>query len=272
MKRLLAVSTMVGLLSSVVLASDIELKIGARTMAMDYSEYSKVDGSLLDTEESGFDPMMGGLEFSISKIFNKRESEYTKVELNTGYVYGNSDYIGSILDSGNPYGSLKSKTLNTIIDTDISIKEYAQEDGYDLFIGAGLGYRFWKRELSTTQEEDYKWFYLKASVGGNYEINEEFTLGLEGYYEYAIEPLMSATGTTADFELGGVDTLGLSIPLTYKYSKKMSLYVEGSFEQQKIKESSNNVQAFLSGTWKNMYEPRSTSNDFYLKFGFIFKY
>jgi opacity protein-like surface antigen len=262
MKKILLAATALSVLASSALAYDI--KVGVRTMAMDYSEYKQTDGSLLDTEESGLDPMMGGLELSIAKAFSKNESGYTKVEFNTGYVYGNSDYIGSVLGSGNPYGSLRSKTLNTIIDTDLAVKEYSDLDGYDLYVGASIGYRFWKRELSVNQVEDYKWFYAKAMIGGTNEINSEWSIGLEAYYKYAINPIMTASNDPEDFELGGVNTVGLTIPITYKYSEKMSFYVDNVIEQQKIKESTVNTSGLL--------EPRSTSNDYYLKMGVIFKY
>jgi outer membrane protein W len=250
------------LASSALFAKGYEMKLATQALFMDYKEYSRTTGELLDSEKSDLSNRVSGLETGILKNFNYRTNNHTQIAYNLSYVKGNSEYKGSYIGSSSGYGSVIQKTLNTIVDTDLAIKEYFTQENSAIYIGAGAGYRYWKRELSSIQVEDYKWFYLKAQLGVDFALSDKFDIGVGGYYEYAISPTMKANDISEEFKLGGVNTVGVNIPLTYHISKNFDVYLENVYEQQKITESN-----YVTSGGNMYYEPRSTSKDYYLKIG-----
>lgn len=256
------------LLSSTVYAKSSGLvgSVALAGMAMDYKEYNKA-GTLVDSEESSITEI-GGAEVSIGYVFDATSSTYNQVTLNLMLLGGETTYKGSLLGSGNPYGSVVSKTQNFIIDTDIAYKRANLfYNRFELDYGFGFGYRSWERALSASQVETYKWYSFRPMIGGKYNLSREVNIGLFMEYQFGINPQMSETTHNFNFDLGRADIFELSIPITYKYSENMDMFFEYTYQKQTI-EKSNDI---VSGSYY-YYEPDSTAHNQYLKLGMAFKF
>jgi hypothetical protein len=231
-------------------------------MSMDYKEYD-TNGVLLDSEESDFTEL-SGIDMSIDYILSKDVLSQSKVELNLMILGGDTLYKGSILGSGDPYGSLISTTENIVIDTDVSYKQSnVYNDFLELNYGIGFGYRYWERALSASQIEEYKWYSLRPMVGANFNIQKNLNIGVEVEYQYGLDTKMTSSNPNLEFKLGSADIWEISFPVNYKYSEKIDFIFEAVFQKQTIDES-NVVSGF--------YEPDSTAYNNYLKFGLAYKF
>lgn len=231
-------------------------------MSMDYKEYD-TNGQLLDSEESSFTELTG-TQIGIGYAFLKDISSYSIIKLNFMILRGQTQYKGSILGSGQAYGSLVSTTQNTIIDTDLSYKHIdIFNDFFKLSYGLGIGYREWERSLSASQVEVYKWYSIRPMLGVGIRVNEKLNIDSLIEYQYGINPIMTSSNPNLDFELGSADILELSFPVTYKYNKNLDFFVEAVFQKQTITRSNVN---------SGFYEPDSTAYNNYLKLGLTFNY
>lgn len=229
-------------------------------MSMDYKEYAP---QLLDSEKSTFIEI-GGFEMAYGYIL----SNESKINASVMYVTGYTDYVGSALGSGNPYGSLTSRTTNNIVDIALSYTRYKELSyGLTLDYGAGVGYRYWERTLSTIQNEVYDWFSLRARVGLTKDINNRFSVNVGSEYQYGIKPNMYASNLGANFTLGSADILKGNIGLAYGFSPKLDIFMDASLEKQTIGHSN-----IVASGGVNYLEPDSTAYNKYLKFGVVFKY
>ncbi len=230
-------------------------------LKMDYREYNRVD-AILDSEKS--DSLgIGGLETSLETTLSTRGTSRTSVVMSYLMMQGETQYVGSILGSGNPYGSLVSKTQNTIYQPEMYLKQSWIDSNSELYMGLGGGYRFWERELSATQIEDYEWYYWKANVGAVYNLRNNVSIGAEASYTKAFSPKMTSSNPALVFTLHNVYSYGLSIPIVYKVNDKIGLRFESRFEQINIDDSDAN---------SGYYEPRSTTKNIYTKFGVDFHF
>ncbi len=108
---------------------------------------------------------------------------------------GTTDYTGALLIGGSGYGSVLSTTQNNLIDTRALYSyHYLPAEMVELFVATGIGYRYWRRELSASQVEIYKWFSLRLEGGVVFTILDRISIGLNGSYQYGINPLMEAVG------------------------------------------------------------------------------
>jgi len=244
--------------------SKMEYEINFIGMKMDYKEYGQ-SGRLLDSETSSFSDIAGS-EF----IYRYFLDESSFIDLDFLGVSGNSDYTGSYIGSNLGYGSVVSSTANTIYDAALAYNKLNTTSFENIqVLGAlGIGYRFWERQLSSTQIETYTWYSLRARVGVVYAMNKRFTFSVLGEYQYGINPTMTATGFSSDFELGSANIVQISIPLRYKISERIDIDCVYVFSRQDIQESNRIYDN--SGT--AYYEPDSTAYNQYLKVGIIFKY
>ncbi|WP_373036794.1 hypothetical protein [Sulfurimonas sp.] len=173
-------------------------------MSMDYSEYDN-SGNILDSEESPYSDITGA-EMSFGYVFDRDELEYSHIKINLLLLSGETKYIGSYLGSGQPYGSVVSKTQNTIWDTDVSfVHTNIYRDNFEFSYGVGLGYREWERILSASQVEVYKWYYLKPLIGLNVSVTDRVKLGLNVEYQHGFETIMTLSNPKLDFTLGGAN-------------------------------------------------------------------
>ncbi|MDB2562067.1 DUF481 domain-containing protein [Sulfurimonas sp.] len=231
-------------------------------MSMDYREYD-FSGNILDSEMSGFTDIMG-VDMGLQFLLNETSSSYIKLETNLMTIGGYTDYVGSLLGSGQPYGSYVSRTVNNIIDVDINVKMQQKiTDSFELQYALGLGYRYWERSLSSTQIEIYEWYSLRTMLGAHYKLSKKLKIGAEIEYQYGFNETMSASNLGSNFDLGGADIMKISIPLVYSYSDKLDFLASAVYEEQTI-EHSNVINGF--------YEPDSTAKNQYIKIGVDFKY
>lgn len=235
--------------------------------SMDYTEYDQY-GDFADSEKSDF-LEMSGAEINFAFLFNKDKNSHSQLDVNFLGLGGNTDYVGSLLDSGQPYGSYVGTTSNYIADVDMTYKRfYKLSDVLEVNYGLGLGYYMWERILPSSQVELYDWFYLKPTIGATLEITKNLNLGFNFAYQYALNPRMSATNINYDFTLGGVDVFEASVPVTYSFSDTFNMFVAYEVQEQKIKASDK----YYVQTDKYYYEPDSTAKNQYLKVGVTFKY
>jgi len=231
-------------------------------MAMDYKEYSN-SGVLLDSENSSFQGIEGS-QLGVMYQLNDSEMFSTYFESNLMSLSGNSDYVGSILGSGNSYGSYLSKTVNKIVDIELKVKQSMRiNNNFSLLYGLGVGYRLWERELTTTFIEDYEWYSVRVLGGFKYVFNRNFSIGSELEYQYGFNEVLSATGFSGEFELGSADIWKLSIPIVYSYNEKVDFIASMIFSEQTIGRS-NVINGY--------YEPDSTAKNQYIQLGLNFKY
>jgi len=253
--------------SSMLLAkANVEYSINAVGMSMDYNEHK--DGKLLDSESSGYTDLTGA-EFKYNYIMkDASRADYNNIALSIMALSGDTKYTGSYLGSNLGYGSLVSTTSNKIYDLDLDFAHtYQQTQNYKVILSLGLGYRFWRRELSAQQVEDYKWYSLRPSLAFSYTY-KGLSVSPKFEYQYGIRPRMSATGFNEDFTLASANIMEVSIPVEYAMNQRYSLYGAYTYQYQKIRES--NVVYDNSGT--GYLEPQSKAYNEYIKFGIIFKY
>ena len=239
-----------------------EISISYVGMSMDYREYDRSD-NILDSEMSELDEIKG-IEIGIKHFFNHQTSSYDEINFNYMNISGPTEYVGSILGSGQPYGSLISRTENDILDVDIGFKRHhIVQDNLELYYGLSIGYRLWERALSAFQVEDYYWYSLRPSIGGKYEVFDKITIGANIEYQYGLDPVMKLSNPSLEFDLGAANIIEVSIPIKYEYSQTITFLLEPVYQYQDIVES-NVVSGF--------YEPKSTAKNEYLKMGIVFKF
>jgi hypothetical protein len=230
-------------------------------LKMDYREYDR-SNSILDSEKS--DSLgISGIETSLETTLSTRGTSRTSVVMGYLMMQGETQYVGSILGSGNPYGSLVSKTQNTIYQPEMYLKQSWIDSRSEVYIGLGGGYRFWERELPATQIEDYAWYYWKANVGAVYNLRNHLSIGAEASYTKAFSPKMTSSSPALEFTLHNVYSYGLSIPIVYRVNNRIGLRLESRFEKINIDDSDAN---------SGYYEPRSTTNNIYTKLGVDFHF
>jgi hypothetical protein len=181
---------------------------------------------------------------------------------------GNTEYVGAYIGSGLEYGSVVSSTTNTVRDISLGYHAKNMSDLNIMMLGGiGIGYRYWQRELSASQIEEYTWYSLRGNIGVEKRYGD-FKASVLVEYQYGIYPRMSATDIGDDFKLSSANIVKLSIPLRYTLSKNLALSCAYVFEYQKIKESNVVYDAAADG----YVEPDSKAYNQYLKIGLILKY
>ncbi|WP_304545466.1 hypothetical protein [Sulfurimonas microaerophilic] len=261
-KKLLNIASLALLYSSLYAGSG-SYSISLVNMEMDYREYDE-NGLILDSEQSN-----AILGFELGYDLDLSCSAYGCSNLGFRFsgITGRSDYVGSYIDSGLPYGSLQSTTFNILYDLSVDYTLKKEFSAIDLIYGAGVGYHAWYRELSSTQNELYSWFYVTPVVGISKEVIDNFNIGLIAKYKYGIAPTMIANTISDEFKLGSANTFELSIPVEYSYTDEVNFCIEYVYSRQVI-DKSNEITV---GTYR-YWEPDSTTNDKYIKIGAIIKY
>jgi len=247
-------------------AKDSKVAISLISMRMDYREYDN-SGSILDSEKSDFSDIAGiGLKYSYK--FLKAEDTYSQIDVNYMGVYGHTDYVGSLLGSGNPYGSVTGKTHNSVHDIETVYKKYHYIGGpFEFHYGLGAGYRSWRRELSANQVETYKWFSIRPLIGLQILSTKLLSFGIEAQYQYGINPTMDSSNPSGKFDLGSADIIQVNLNINYVYNSDIDLFTKFKFEEQSIDRS--NV-VMIGGT--SYFEPDSTAKNQYLEIGLAFKF
>jgi len=273
------------LLSSISYAKESGYSLSAALvgMSMDYREYGVTDNSgygvydapksmdtILDSEKSTLDGIVGG-DFSFAYCEVLESQNYMILSINMMIVGGETEYLGSYIGSTGGYGSVANTTKDIITDTSI---EYSYTQVFDskieLSYGVGLGYRLWRRELSSSQVEDYAWYSIRPMLGIGYSFSK-FSIGSRIEYQYAISPkmtlLQNSQHSDISVNLGAANILQVAIPFKYELDDTIDLFVEYTYENQIIDKSD---RATLNNSY--IWEPRSEANNQYLKIGATLKF
>lgn len=232
-------------------------------MDMDYTEYND-NGVTLDSERSS---SIYGFEMEYGFDIACEDEDCSDLKFNALVLQGKTEYVGSYLGSGLPYGSVVSKTSNELYDLSLDWTQTKQLDHFNITYGIGIGYHVWYRELSSTQNELYHWFYLTPIIALSAEVIEDISVETELKYKHGLRPKMEANSIAEEFQLGKADTFEVSIPVSYHYSEEINFFVSYVYSRQMI-DKSNEI---IIGSYKYL-EPDSTTNDNYFKFGITFKY
>ena len=241
----------------------MEYGVSILGMRMDYREYNKQD-QLLDSEESNFNDVVGA-EFIYRYFLNNNSN----IDVKFLGVDGDTKYTGSYLGASDSYGSVTSSTKNKIYDIALgyNLKKASTFHSISMLGGLGVGYRYWYRELSSIQAEEYSWYSIRGNIGMEYHVNN-FSASFLVEYQYGIKPIMQATGFSDDFKLDSANIIKLSVPLRYNVYKNLDLTCEYIFERQDIKES----DAVYDNSGNGYVEPDSTAYNQYIKIGMLLKY
>ncbi len=236
-------------------------------MSMDYKEYAR-NGELLDSEESSYLDLVG-VEMSLGYVMDQDIFSSSEISFDFMILGGETQYVGSLRDSDEKYGSYIDSTFNNIIDTDVSYKRsHILKNSVEFTYGVGLGYREWKRALSASQVEVYSWYSIRPIVGVSATVIDGFNLGINVEYQFGFDTIMSASDLNYNFTLGGADILEVSLPITYEYDENINFYFEATFQKQTIVESD---KLYIDSN-RYYQEPKSTAYNNYLKFGASYKF
>lgn len=250
------------LVNGVLSAESAMWNISYSGLNMDYREYD-TNNQILDSEKSkSFG--ISGLDTSLEMKLGQGGNSRTSIVMSYLMMQGETQYVGSYIGSHLGYGSVVSKTQNTIYQPEIYLKQTLVDSNSEVYFGIGGGYRFWERKLSASQIEDYEWYYWKANLGALYNLRNNVSIGVEASYTQAFSPKMTASGNPAlEFNLHNVYSYGFSVPIIYKVNNQVSLRVESKFEKINISDSDVN---------SGYYEPRSTTKNIYTKVGVDFHF
>ncbi len=238
------------------------------TRSIDYKEYAPT-GELLDSESSDFMDIYG-FEIGYGHLFKTSDSFATKVDVRYRRVEGESLYVGAVLGSDEPYGSLVSTTRNTISDFSLMIKEiYIYNEYVNFKGGVGFGRHRWERTLSSVQNEIYGWYPIQLEIGGMFVFEPAsvlaFDFGLT--YEKGLSPYMRLEDPAIDFTLGGVECLEASLYGIYTITGKWSFIGGYTYRRQSITRSD-----LIESELGTVYEPDSTDyqQEFKVGIGYSF--
>ena len=103
-----------------------------------------------------------------------------------------------------------------------------------------------------------------------------FKIGAKLEYQYGINPQMDILSnhenhSDATVDLGSANIVQVSFPIRHEVNEMVDMYFEYVYEHQII-EKSNAVPYVIGGVDALIYEPASTANNNYLKFGATFKF
>jgi len=228
-------------------------------LTQNYKEYDTSD-SILDSEISK-NLGLNGIKIGINYDFFKYRNIHNYIGINYYKVEGNTEYKGSLLNGNQPYGSIVSISQNKIYEYEGLIKSEIFLHNFSIFSEFSFGNRYWKRTLSSIQEEDYEWYFLKAKLGTKINIYKNFFIGLNTDYKYAIKPTMKFDSLS--FNLNNVYSYSIGIPLILSVNDKLSFNIENKYE---------NIHIFDSDYNQGYYEPRSTTHNIYTKIGMNYKF
>jgi len=242
-------------------------------MSMDYREYDD-KGVILDSEMSSFTGIVGS-EFILeyTDVYN---NNYLQYGIKISLLGGETDYVGSLINSGLGYGSYLSTTQNSIIDTSIFyMYTNTFPNGLDLGYGIGFAYHSWERALSASQIEVYKWYSIRPKISLTYNFSA-FSIGARLEYQYAINPQMDIlanyeNSSDATVNLGSANIVQVVLPVKYKINDRVLLFIEYVYEKQVIAKS-DSTPYVINGNTETIYEPDSTANNQYAKIGATFKF
>ena len=244
------------------------VSFGLKTTKYDYTEVD-TSGTILDTEEANLGRIQGlytKAQFSLEKSSSYFEFMYS-------FTAGSTKYIGALL-SGGTYGSYVSKTNNVFKKTEFSYvkrlngsakKAQSSKFGTLSFVPA-VGYHYWERTLSATQNEIYTWFYYQLGIRSEIKSSKRDTFLLQYSHQWAYRPQMYADipsiGLNDDFNLGKTESDFVTLGFKRKISNNTDMEINLEYET---------VDIGRSNVIKNFVEPQSYQKNLSVYLGFVFR-
>lgn len=239
------------------------LEVGLGSLKFDYNEY-KDNGVWLDSEKSSSYKIDGGFvkyEHDLEMIEDDDLQYNQLLEVYYSYHFTTTNYDGS-LSNGTPY---KGFTDNYLSQGHLRYKVLNKVENHQLGLFAGLGYRYWARDILGAHGylEEYEWPYYEAGLAWQWQ-DGDFYLGLEASYQKAYKPKMYAhLNGGLDFDLGETKGYKFKIPLGYKLNENWDISVKYIYDKWTI-ERSNTVKGY--------YEPKSFTKNSYTYFSLGYKF
>jgi len=238
------------------LASSYDMQLSVDSTRFDYAETA--DGTLLDTEKSGFSDIYGGTLV----LMPKQSGWYGSAS----FARGDTEYVGSLSGTNDPYGSYRGTTSNK---TEEYVLGYATRSKLDpegiieIPINVGVGYRRWLRQLHSAPgvagfDELYTWGYFSAGIGMEYHLSSDMSIALLGDYRHAFNAQMYENYHGYTFDLNNVHGYKISVPLEIAIDRQTSFFLQYSYDYWNI--GASNV---VNG-W---YEPDSETKNEILSVG-----
>jgi len=257
---------------------DNKLEFGLKTTAYNYTERGDQD-NILDTEDSnllGINGFYGSFDHKFKEETKRDSSLAYYINLYTSISFGDTDYKGSLLDSGAGYGSYTATTSNAFYEFQVNIKRLRQYGNYSSYSMLGLGYKEWERELSSNQVETYYYYFFQVAFGGEINIYKDWSLGLDLTGQLAYDPKMDADFSSStnqrlneNFDLGTVYTYKIATPLIIPINEQLSFSTKLEYEFTSYGKSNTiNIPNFPSaGDNKSYLEPKSQQKNWNLYAG-----
>lgn len=221
---------LIPILSAVSLyGSNYSVLISADTTQFDYAETDS-NGDLLDTEKADFGEING-----LSVSLNPR---YNGFYFTASYAKGDTDYVGSLIGSGLPYGSYRGTTTNEIEEYTFGYKATALLDPHgtwEMPVTLGVGYRRWLRQLHSSPgvsgyDELYDWGYYDAGIGLHYNFSSKMSLGADANYRKAFNAQMYENWHGYTFNLKNVYGYKITVPFELKLNQTLSTFIAYTYE------------------------------------------
>lgn len=254
-----------------------KLELGTKTTLYNYTERDSED-QILDTEKSdlfNIGGIYGSYDHKIGKSSNMGRDVAYYMNIYASVEYGSTDYVGSILDSNQGYGSYTSTTENSFYEIQTNLKRVKSYDSNTGYVLLGLGYKEWERRLSKVQIENYNYFFAQAATGGNTAIYNDWSLGLDLTAQLAINPRMEAnfytTTQTLDetFNLGTTYTYKVAVPFTIPIDEQLNFSIKVEYEFTSIGKSNTIITPnFIPCSATGCYEPDSQQKNLHAYAGF----
>ncbi|MDD5051230.1 MAG: hypothetical protein PHO27_00685 [Sulfuricurvum sp.] len=235
-------------------AESYRLSISADTTKFDYAETTTA--GLLDTEKADFGNVNG--------LTIRMEPRYNGIYFDAAFSSGDTNYIGSILHSGNPYGSYRSITKNEIADYTFGYKSTTKLDPYgtwEMPVSVGIGYRRWLRQVG--YDELYDWGYYDVGIGLHYAFSPTASLGIDANFRQAFNAQMYENLNGYTYKLQNVHGYKITVPFEYSISSSISTFISYTYDYWSIN-ASNIVGGY--------YEPNSETKNEILSAGLILKF
>lgn len=233
---------------------------GAMLYHFNYKEV--VPDPLKSTEDGN----LAGLYLQYASLVDDKYPSRIKAE----YTDGQTHYDGTLMD-GTPTQSTTNDTFFRL-EGDMALTSLASNNVLDGFsIYGGLGYRFWKRELTGSggYTEDYWWIYAPIGVRKTFVASP----GWSGTVDVSVRPMLlgrininlseaNPAYDDASATLGNKIGFRIEVPFHHPLSTNTDLVLTPWYEYSAIGQSSTFDVTTNEGIVGVGYEPDSHTNQF----------
>jgi len=236
-----------------ILAANNQYSLYLQNTKMDYAETGGSHGSapgLLDTENGN----IPGFGFSASSMSDwALGNDYLQFDFN--YSNGNTDYVGSYINSNAGYGSLKSSSTAHIYNYSARYgKGFSMSRQTMLTPYVELGHHRWERGLSATQDETYSHNYGGLGLLLQVAPVNKLVLNADLFYGRTFQSKISTNSyTLPEATLGNSSFKRYGVGADYAFSQRFHGKISYSHESYSYGISDLSSYGY--------YEPNSTTKN-----------